>query len=264
MNEGESLLASIIADPDDDAIRLVYADWLDEYGGEAEAGRAEFIRVQIEKESLPEVDPKRSALEATEAGLLDLHAEDWLRHLPEWARPLKWKLIATAPDDFGFRRGFLRGVVIPPVDIFLVEAPAVFTSEPITHAFLTDANALPELGQSREFLGISWLHFCRSAATQDRGAIRFTPLPIMPRLRFLRLRRCGMGDRELKALAKWPGLATVEELELDFNYFQSAGLEALIASPYLAKLKRLDLSCLLITTKTKQALRERFGKAVHV
>jgi uncharacterized protein (TIGR02996 family) len=45
MNDGSALLASILANPDDDAPRLIYADWLDEHG---EPERAEFIRVQCE------------------------------------------------------------------------------------------------------------------------------------------------------------------------------------------------------------------------
>jgi uncharacterized protein (TIGR02996 family) len=40
-----ALLAAIIAEPEDDTPRLVYADWLDEH---ARPERAEFIRVQCE------------------------------------------------------------------------------------------------------------------------------------------------------------------------------------------------------------------------
>jgi uncharacterized protein (TIGR02996 family) len=43
--DGDSLLKSILAHPDDDTVRLVYADWLEENEEEA---RAEFIRVQVE------------------------------------------------------------------------------------------------------------------------------------------------------------------------------------------------------------------------
>lgn len=39
-----ALLAAILAEPGDDAHRLIYADWLEETGQEA---RAEFVRVQI-------------------------------------------------------------------------------------------------------------------------------------------------------------------------------------------------------------------------
>src|SRR5436309_1747714 len=45
--------------PDDDLIRLVYADWLDDQGNPY----GEFIRVQVELEKLGETDPKRPALE---------------------------------------------------------------------------------------------------------------------------------------------------------------------------------------------------------
>lgn len=45
MTEQAALLAAILAQPDDDTVRLAYADWLDEHGQDA---RAEFIRVQVE------------------------------------------------------------------------------------------------------------------------------------------------------------------------------------------------------------------------
>ena len=46
-SEQEALLANVAANPDDDLARLVYADWLEERGGEAETARAKFIRLQI-------------------------------------------------------------------------------------------------------------------------------------------------------------------------------------------------------------------------
>ena len=45
MTDGEALLAAIIAHPEEDAPRLIYADWLEENG---QGERAEFIRVQVE------------------------------------------------------------------------------------------------------------------------------------------------------------------------------------------------------------------------
>jgi uncharacterized protein (TIGR02996 family) len=41
----DGLLAAICAHPDEDTPRLVYADWLDEYGDAVDRARAEFIRV---------------------------------------------------------------------------------------------------------------------------------------------------------------------------------------------------------------------------
>src|SRR5262245_37192027 len=46
-SDGAALLRAIIDNPDEDTPRLVYADWLDEQGGESNAARAEFIRIQI-------------------------------------------------------------------------------------------------------------------------------------------------------------------------------------------------------------------------
>jgi hypothetical protein len=73
-----------------------------------------------------------------------------------------------------------------------------------------------------------------------------------------------IGNRGVKALAGWPGLATVEDLELGFNDFKAPGVKALLASPYLTRIKRLDLSNLLIAPQTRKGLQDRFGAAVEV
>ncbi len=85
MNDGDALLAAIIANPDDDTPRLVYADWLDENGDET---RAEFIRVQCAPES-------------------DEFAKDRAAELEEWNRG-KWLrgLPPHTTAHLEFRRGF--------------------------------------------------------------------------------------------------------------------------------------------------------------
>ena len=63
---GDALLAAVIANPDDDGARLVYADWLVEQGDV----RGELIRVQCELAS-PDLAPDRSAaLRAREQEIL--------------------------------------------------------------------------------------------------------------------------------------------------------------------------------------------------
>ena len=74
MKVRDALLAAILDAPDDDAPRLVFADWLDEHG---EPDRAAFIRVQIERARLPEDDPRAEALKAREDALLRAHREVW-------------------------------------------------------------------------------------------------------------------------------------------------------------------------------------------
>jgi len=46
MSERAALLRTIRESPHDDAPRLVFADWLDETGIDADAARAEFIHLQ--------------------------------------------------------------------------------------------------------------------------------------------------------------------------------------------------------------------------
>lgn len=48
MSDEAAFLAAILAEPADDTVRLVYADWLQENG---QPERAEFIRVQVELSS---------------------------------------------------------------------------------------------------------------------------------------------------------------------------------------------------------------------
>jgi uncharacterized protein (TIGR02996 family) len=50
MTQDEAFLEAIREQPDDDAPRLIYADWLEEHGGHACSVRAQFIPVQCEPE----------------------------------------------------------------------------------------------------------------------------------------------------------------------------------------------------------------------
>jgi type VI secretion system protein ImpC len=86
----EAFLQAIFQAPDDDAPRLVYADWLEEHG---QPERAEFIRVQCAL-ARPGQDLRREADRRRAQELWDQFGADWAR--PLTARG--WK-----PE---FRRGF--------------------------------------------------------------------------------------------------------------------------------------------------------------
>ena len=47
MTREEDLLRAVLADPDDDAPRLVLADWLEDRGDADSLARGELIRVQV-------------------------------------------------------------------------------------------------------------------------------------------------------------------------------------------------------------------------
>jgi uncharacterized protein (TIGR02996 family) len=74
MTQDEVFLCDILGHPDDEGLRLIWADSLDERGDP----RAEVIRLQIELTHLPEDAPRRAELQAREQALLAAHREDWV------------------------------------------------------------------------------------------------------------------------------------------------------------------------------------------
>jgi uncharacterized protein (TIGR02996 family) len=95
----DDLLRRILLEPDDDAPRLVLADWLEENGDDADRARAEFVRVQCElwgrgRYRAPEGDwryappppawqtERDALLLARERELSGLHGDHWAR--PVW------------------------------------------------------------------------------------------------------------------------------------------------------------------------------------
>jgi uncharacterized protein (TIGR02996 family) len=67
MSDEAALLKAIIAHPDEDTPRLVYADWLDEHGRSVEA---EFVRTQCRIAAISPADPEWAGLIDREADLL--------------------------------------------------------------------------------------------------------------------------------------------------------------------------------------------------
>ena len=98
----DELLQAVIENPDDDAPRLVFADWLENHG---ERERAEFIRVQIELAKLPNEDNRRPELEQREREFL-------ARNESEWIKPLRHCVLSWT-----FHRGFIDEVAVT-VDMY--------------------------------------------------------------------------------------------------------------------------------------------------
>lgn len=92
----EPFLRAICADPEDDTVRLVYADWLDENG---DPDRAEFIRLQIDLVGEP-VNTKTRARRAR--SLLKVNGARWRGEVPSFSS-IDWAL---------FERGFLTRLSI--------------------------------------------------------------------------------------------------------------------------------------------------------
>src|SRR5262245_59215233 len=117
MSELDTFLRAIRANPDDDTLRLVFADWLDEHDDPA---RAEFIRVQVE------LDPIREQIDSPRVlELLDRESDLLGRHRPEWVGRVAD--LDTAYPGFGpvFRRGLPEFVCLS-LDNFLKYGRALF------------------------------------------------------------------------------------------------------------------------------------------
>lgn len=93
MSIDDEFIQTIIASPDDDIPRLVYADWLDEQADP----RGEFIRIQCELAKMPEADPRRWDMELRQGRLMRWYGWQW------WYEPF-------APDMQRpvFHRGFVE------------------------------------------------------------------------------------------------------------------------------------------------------------
>lgn len=166
MTDRAALLAAILANPDDDTVRVVFADYLQEHGDDA---RAEFIRVQIELAHLPEPESKTF----TPIGVTDpddieraqcvgcrrttdcrfhvlrrrerelfaangIHQAEWMgtgvhdlcRAGSPWLEHLAW-----------FRRGFVHSVTCEAAD-WLANADAILAEHPVRRVRLTTPAAV--------------------------------------------------------------------------------------------------------------------------
>ena len=69
MSSEQDLIAEIIENPNDEALRLIFADYLEEEGDP----RAELIRLQFERQAMPRFDPQRDKLRKRELKILKSH-----------------------------------------------------------------------------------------------------------------------------------------------------------------------------------------------
>ena len=97
MDDRAALLEAIFAAPDDDAPRLIYADWLDEHD---EPAQAALIRAQVLS---PQIRPDTTTLPL----------EIWEAYLAEVS-----EYLATEVLSIDYSRGFLRSPLILPVERF--------------------------------------------------------------------------------------------------------------------------------------------------
>jgi uncharacterized protein (TIGR02996 family) len=105
MSPDNPFLHALLAQPDDDTLRLAVADWFDENDDSA---RAEFIRVQVEIARGVEERARLNLLEVRQKELLVVNEARWVESLADAldSRPGEW-------GGWVFRRGFVEYFHLP-------------------------------------------------------------------------------------------------------------------------------------------------------
>jgi uncharacterized protein (TIGR02996 family) len=279
--EDAALWRAVVADPHDDAPRLILADWLEEHG---QPERAEFIRVQCRLAALEEDASERSPLDRHEKHL-------WLKRRSAWRARLPGRL-----RDFPFRRGFVHPQNFSGRQFFgltdgaLAHAPLwdvrLTLRGPAGIDGLTGVERLRHVagleidgcglgsGQLGEVLSAPALVNVRGlglrggpytpehmrALADSPLAARLTHLTIFSapnlgpkaaevlatspgarNLEVLTLTNCGLGDAGLRTLLASPHLTGLRELRVPSNGLTAAAVRALTACRHLRRLRVLDL-----------------------
>ncbi|WP_020471097.1 TIGR02996 domain-containing protein [Zavarzinella formosa] len=123
MNEGKALYQSILENPEDDAPRLIYSDWLEEQG---DSQRAAFIRAQCELARAEPYSPLFRKLTAKSRRLFQ----------PHWLHTLRGKVLNAE-----MRRGFIHKITIYSKR-FVLDGGEIFDIEPIREVKFADFSAV--------------------------------------------------------------------------------------------------------------------------
>jgi uncharacterized protein (TIGR02996 family) len=240
MNTDDGFLQDILEHPDDDAPRLVYADWLEDHG---DTDRAEFIRLQCELARLGEDDPARDHLEPRERVLLEQHSVKWLASFPGFAR-----------KGAVFRRGFVEKITVKAAG-FVKKAKVLFPAAPIRSAELTYGYNFSDAPLPDPALAacadLSRLTALRIGGYQgrigDEGVRTLVNSPHLSGLKRLDLSDCGIELEGVRAVAASPHLSGLESLDLSGQRLGrpsqagNQGALLLAASPHLSNLRELSL-----------------------
>ncbi len=196
MSHAQAFLDEIRSHPDNDNLRLVYADWLEERGDP----RAEFIRVQVERATLPEWDARQPWLRFRENQLVKQHGNAWRAELP----------VMEGVAFQEFRRGFV--------------ATAMFRNFGV---LISNTKICQDFGLEAATVG--W-------PREEDDCEATTPLP---GLRELSLSGRVMRENEVERLSVAPLLSGIQTLNVDDCQLTGYGFRGLLSSPHLGNVKAL-------------------------
>jgi uncharacterized protein (TIGR02996 family) len=197
----DAFLQDILENPEDDAPRLIFADWLDEFGDEPDRARAELIRIQCRQD---QEGPSRE-LKARVKQLRGAYIGRWLGSLTGVGLSVE------------FRRGMVR-----------VGLSATKFLHP--HVQRIALEWFPRAGAHE-------LHLCGDLP--DPSAV--TASPVLAKVHTLHWSAWGLRDEAVRLLVDSPHLGTLKFLQFKGPLLGDIGVGYLAASPHLQQLKGLAL-----------------------
>jgi uncharacterized protein (TIGR02996 family) len=201
-----ALRAAVLARPDDDTPRLVYADWCDDAG---DAERGAFIRAQIDAARAEPWSPAQREAEARAAAYRPAALREW--------EEVSGTMFRT-PE---FVRGFVEGVEQYPMDL-----PAGLTA----------------LCESNPIRGLRLMSDLDAHDDLDRLLDQFE-LPILTRIRRLDLRGFeSWTPFVFDAVTRSAPLDQLNDLDLACRYLEPQSLEKFLRESSLPALTALDVS----------------------
>jgi uncharacterized protein (TIGR02996 family) len=215
MTDDELLRATIVARPDDDLPRLVYADFLEEAGHDA---RAELIRVQCELERRPTAELRRREAEL-------------LAHATEWRVPG-----LTGPQTF--KRGMIESVETTAAALVRL-APGALALHPVRHLRLVNADRwTAELARLDIWRGVESLTLNNNnLGVGDR--LQLFDAADMPALKTLSLRNNRLWPEAVAALAETRVAPQLRRLDLSGNPVMDEGVATIARHPAFTGLTEL-------------------------
>jgi uncharacterized protein (TIGR02996 family) len=260
MTHEKAFIQAIRETPNDDAPRLIFADWLEEHG---QADHAEFIRVQCRIMHLTEKEPEQALLSARAEELLCGHWDEWVGPLRTIVGPWRdrygegWMRDEYHPDGLRrFQRGFVDALGLD-AENFLRYADQLKRLVPLRELrFWRAGRCADRLAKEPQLAGLSVLSFLDyyDAPVTGGDAALLAQSPYLHGLSALYLGRNSLGDDGVEALARAPWLAGVTVLDLSDNGLSDRALHALAESPYATNLRKLFLQNNYFSTAGLDAL----------
>jgi uncharacterized protein (TIGR02996 family) len=269
-SEVRSFFHAIKGNPDDDTPRLIFADWLQERGNDADDARGEFLRLNVLRHRLSPDDPTYDLLKRREAELFTEYRWTWLGPLVDAVK--SWT--------------FERGMIQITGEAEHLTTPEISAWARTEAGYWVDALNIREIEQHYrnryrfvEYREQAFNHITQPASSPvlahlnrldlcntHRIAYFFRTVlnaENLPFLTELLLSHTGLTRRELLLLARYRPFRRLALLDLQHNGLDDDSARLLAESPYLKNITELRLGHTRFTASGMGLLRQAFGDRVH-